>query len=355
MVGSALAVATSVFVAATVPTPVTLTVDGLRAASVVAVGVVVAVWAASTAMLCGYGVSVVPALLATTAASVATPRSLAIHGRGAATALAVCVVVVVRAVRSSVGSGDRVHVVLALLAAAAATHSGPVSLAVPWWIATRGRALLLSSRCAQKTPAVVSGLLKVSAPAKAVRVAVPEIEPVVAIVLIAPKVDVRRDVRGCLVWRDVRRDIGRNVGLWRDVGGRVGPAPLSARAPAVSAPVPRAKQVTSDATVSLLGVLVVVDRNLLAFVTDDRLRRVLALEIGPRWGDELGAKGTHLLARKGVGGELLGRGGKHQAEDAPRHEQDSQKEAPPLRTKAHHLARVVVWIPRKVLPFNSIL
>ena len=272
MVGSALAVATSVFVAATVPTPVTLAVDGLRAASLVVVGVVVAVWAASTAMLCGYGVPVVPALLATTAASVPSPVTLAIHGRGAATALAVCVVVVVRAVRSSVGSGDRVHVVPALLAAAAATHSGPVSLAVPWWIATRGRALLLSSRCAQKTPAVVSGLLKVSAPAKAVRVAVPEVEPVVAIVAIAPKVDVRRDVRGRLVWRDVRRDIGRNVGLWRDVGGRVGPAPLSARAPAVSAPVPRAKQVTSNATVSLLGVLVVVDRNLLAFVTDDRLR-----------------------------------------------------------------------------------
>ena len=227
-VHSALAVATSGFVAATVPTPGTLAVDGLRAASVVAVGVVVAVWAALSAMLCGYGVPVIPALLATTAASVATPRSLAIHGLRAATALAVCVVVAVWAVRSSVGSGCGVHVVLALLAAAAATHSGPVSWAVPWWIATRGRALLLSSRCAQKTPAVVSGLLKVSAPAKAVRVAVTKVERIGAPVATAPNVDEWRDVGRRLVGRDVRRDVGRNVGLWRDVGGRVGPAPLSA-------------------------------------------------------------------------------------------------------------------------------
>ena len=162
MVGSALAVATSGFVAATVPTPGTLAVDGLRAASVVAVGVVVAVWAALSAMLCGYGVPVIPALLATTAASVATPRSLAIHGLRAAAALAVCVVVAIRAVRSSVGSRCGVHVVLALLAAAAVTIPGPVSCAVHWLGATRGRALLLSSRCAQKTPAVVSGLLKTS-------------------------------------------------------------------------------------------------------------------------------------------------------------------------------------------------
>ena len=162
LVVSALAVATSVFVAATIPSPITLAVDGLRAVTALAVCVVVAVWAALSAIGSRCGVHVVPALLAAAAASVASPGAHTVGWGGAAAALAVCVVVAIRAVRSSVGSRCGVHVVLALLAAAAVTIPGPVSCAVHWLGATRGRALLLSSRCAQKTPAVVSGLLKTS-------------------------------------------------------------------------------------------------------------------------------------------------------------------------------------------------
>ena len=149
---AALPVLAARLVAPAVRRPVPGTVHGLGAPRLSAILVPVAVGASGPTVRSGGGVHVVPALLAAAAGPEARPVPRAVRCLGAAAGGALSVPVAVGATGTSVRGGGGVHVVPALLAAGAAAVARPVPRAVLGLWAAAGGALGLPGSRAQQAP-----------------------------------------------------------------------------------------------------------------------------------------------------------------------------------------------------------
>ena len=149
---AALPVLAARLVAPAVRRPVPGTVHGLGAPRLSAILVPVAVGASGPTVRSGGGVHVVPALLAAAAGPEARPVPRAVRCLGAAAGGALSVPVAVGATGTSVRGGGGVHVVPALLAAGAAPVARPVPRAVLGLWAAAGGALGLPGSRAQQAP-----------------------------------------------------------------------------------------------------------------------------------------------------------------------------------------------------------
>ena len=255
----------------------------------------------------------------------------------------------------------RVNVVPALCAPTATSPASPVALAVRGLRATRGRALLLSSSRAQKVSAhrstTVAAIALQGPPPSAVATETIATVTIATVTVrrVWPVRVHRRDVDG---WYVYRRHVRRDIRLWRNVSGRVSPAPLPSRARAVPAPVSGALKLATHTTLVLvvadtflpgrdlfqgrLAILLVQDRKDLSSVLALVVRAFLDLA-SPQQG---GGGNTHLGGLKGpqlrVRGLVLRNGSEHQTEQASRHEQNRQKEGSPLRANTYHLCNGLV-------------